>query len=86
MWPHLRLKTSPLYENEPASSRSLASRVVPADLKLFYLFSDALCYFPAAGYDQPPRHQVKRATWMGKADEQSAFCCRSLAGKEGFRI
>lgn len=50
----------------PGSSSSLVLRVVPADLELLNLFNDALGYFPAAGRDQSPRHQVKGAAWVGK--------------------
>lgn len=57
------------------SSFLLGASVVPADLKLVNLFNDALCYCPAAGHDQPPRHQVKRAAWVEKREHScSGFC------------
>lgn len=50
----------------------LAICVVPADVKLCYLLRDALCYRSAAGDDQPPRHQIKRSTWMKR--ENAKYC------------
>lgn len=50
----------------------LAICVVPADVELCYLLRDALRYRSAAGDDQPPRHQIKRSTWMKR--ENTKYC------------
>ncbi len=51
----------------------LAICVVPADVKLCYLLCDAFCYRSAAGDDQPPRHHIKRPTWMERENNKNYF-------------